>query len=95
VLTYEALCDHSTIGIQVGGQLNVTAPIDWYGVEYALVRAIDPSGARAEGTMMITVMHVNYPPSMSGVPDLMVRFDEPFVFDVSHTWTTRTSWRRR
>ncbi len=82
-LTYEALCDHSTIGISSEGVLNVTAPTDWYGVEYAIIRAVDPSGARAEGAMRITVRQVNYPPVIAGVPDLMVHYDYAYTIDLA------------
>jgi hypothetical protein len=61
----------------------VTAPDAWYGTEYAIVRAIDPSGARAEGVMQITVRQVNHPPVLDGIPDLMVHYDKIYLFDVA------------
>jgi hypothetical protein len=82
-LTFEAVCDHSTLNINPEGKLNVTAPDNWYGTEYAIIKAIDPSGARAEGVMMIIVNQVNHPPVISGVPDLKVHYDLRYSFDLS------------
>jgi hypothetical protein len=82
-LTFEALCDHSTLTVNQDDELTVAAPDNWYGTEYAIIRATDPSGARAEGVMQIDVRHVNHPPEMSGVPDLKVHYDLPYEFDLS------------
>ncbi len=82
-LTFEAICEHSTIEIKADGYINVTAPTTWYGTEYAIIRAIDPAGARAEGVMQITVLQVDYPPVVRPLPDLKVRYDQRYVFDMS------------
>lgn len=83
MLTFEALCEHSTVIIRSDRSMDVSAPKDWYGVEYAIVRAIDSQGARAEGVMRITVSQVNQPPVISGVPDLKVRYETRYDFDLS------------
>lgn len=81
-LGYEWECEHSTLLIKLDGHVNVTAPDDWYGTEYAIIQAIDPYGARAEGVVQIVVRHVNHPCSIKGVPDLKVRYDVRYLFDV-------------
>ena len=82
-LTYDWTCEHSIIGIDGEGHVNVTAPNDWFGVEYAVIRAVDPHGARAEGIMQITVRQVNHPATIGDVPDLKVRYDQRYKFDVA------------
>jgi hypothetical protein len=83
ILIYDISCEHSRIRVKTDGHINVTAPNDWWGTEYAIVRAIDPSGARAEGVMQITVRQVNHPPVLEGVPDLMVHYDLRYMFDLA------------
>ncbi|MGQ9586962.1 MAG: DNRLRE domain-containing protein [Thermoplasmata archaeon] len=73
---------HVIVTIKANRSVDLTAPSDWHGVEYVIFQAIDPEGARAEGVMPVTVLFVNRPPVISGVPDLMVRYNEPFDFDV-------------
>ncbi len=74
---------HVSIDIHANSSVSITAPDDWYGVEYVIFQAIDPWGARAEGVMEVTVLQVNHPPVIAKVPDLMVRYDEQYDFDLT------------
>lgn len=74
------------------------APEDWFGVETVTFRAIDPHNARAEDIVLVTVLPINDAPTISGVPDLVVHYDdpmrpsynytfdlEPYIFDIDNT----------
>ncbi|UCF07812.1 MAG: DUF2341 domain-containing protein [Thermoplasmata archaeon] len=62
--------------------VNVTAPTNWYGSETVAFHALDPSKARVEDIVLITVLPINDVPSISDVPDLVVRFDQDCIFDL-------------
>jgi len=83
VLYYAHGYTHLTIQVKLNGSVDITAPNDWAGTEYIVISAVDPEGARAEGLMMVTVLPVNHPPVIDGVPDLMVRYDERYEFDLA------------
>jgi hypothetical protein len=63
--------------------VNITAPEDWYGSETVSFHALDPINARVEDIVLITVLPINDEPSISDVPDLVVRFDQDYIFDLS------------
>ena len=73
---------HVKVIIQINHTVDFLAPSDWYGVEHVTFRAADPRGARAEYTITVTVRAVNQPPVLANVPDLVVKFDEPYNFDI-------------
>jgi hypothetical protein len=54
----------------------------WPRTEFVTFRAIDPTNSRAEDLVQITVVPVNDPPQIAGVPDLFVRYDTPYTFDL-------------
>lgn len=56
---------------------------DWNGGEIVTFRARDPSSAIVEDTILVRVIPVNDPPSISGVPDLVVHYDSEYSFDLS------------
>ncbi len=62
--------------------VDITAPLDWYGSETVTFNALDPSEARVEDIVLITVLPVNDAPSISDVPDLVVRFDQDYKFNL-------------
>ncbi|UCD92094.1 MAG: hypothetical protein JSV43_07655 [Methanobacteriota archaeon] len=62
------------------------ADSDWFGVETVSFKAIDPHNARAEDLIIVTVLPVNDPPKISGVPDLVVHYDTPSVPDYEYTF---------
>ena len=59
------------------------AESDWNGEETVTFRARDPSSAIVEDTILVKVVPVNDPPSISGVPDLVVHYDFEYSFDLS------------
>jgi hypothetical protein len=63
--------------------VDITALGEWTGTEYVTFRAQDPMGAISEDTITVTVTQVNDPPTISGVPDLVVHFDYSYGFDLS------------
>jgi len=70
------------IDIQLNHTVDFHAPNDWFGVEYVTFRATDSKGARVEYTITVTVLPVNQPPVISGVPDLVVHYDAQYDFDL-------------
>ena len=70
------------IDIQLNHTVDFHAPNDWSGVEYVTFRATDSKGARVEYTITVTVLPVNQPPVISGVPDLVVHYDAQYDFDL-------------
>ncbi|MEM3038476.1 MAG: DNRLRE domain-containing protein [Thermoplasmata archaeon] len=75
---------HVTITInQKTRMVSFLAPTDWYGVEDATFRAIDPDNARAEDTIAITVLRGYEPPTIRQIPDLRVRYDSEYRLDLA------------
>lgn len=83
VLYFASGCDHIKVVIQLNHTVDFYAPLDWWGQEYIIFIATDPHGARTEQAMSVTVLHVNQPPTIAGVPDLKVRFDSRYDFDLA------------
>jgi len=83
MLFYSAHSDHVGVTIQPNHTVDLEAPIHWWGVEYVIFTASDDDGARCEEVMMVTVLHVNQPPSIEGVPDLMVMYELRYDFDLT------------
>ncbi len=65
------------------GEVNFYAPADWAGEEYVMFSAMDPEGARVEAAILVTVLPVNQPPWIADVPDLAVRYDRSYEFDLT------------
>ena len=59
---------------------------EWFGSESVRFVALDPSGARVEDMILVTVLPVNDPPIISGVPDLVVHPDDPMYPDYNYTF---------
>ena len=87
VLIYAYGNTHINVMIQVNHTVDFYAPTNWYGEEFIVFRAVDQSGARAESAMTVTVLQVNQPPIIRGVPDLVVRFGQQYVLDL-HPYIT-------
>jgi regulation of enolase protein 1 (concanavalin A-like superfamily) len=83
VLYFAYGCDHVRVVIQLNHTVDFYAPPDWWGQEYIIFIATDPHGARSEQAMSVTVLHVNQPPTITGVPDLKVRFDSRYDFSLA------------
>lgn len=88
---------HVSITINDDHTVDFEAPEDWWGPETVVFRAIDPLNARAEDIVLVTVLPINDPPTISGVPDLVVHYDDasrpeyeytfdllPYVHDVDN-----------
>lgn len=82
VLYYVTGQSHVFVNIS-DGEVSIYAPLDWAGQEHVIFSAEDPYGARVEDAIMVTVLPVNQPPWISGVPDLSVRYDLTYEFDLT------------
>jgi hypothetical protein len=71
------------VNINVDNTVDITTLGHWTGSEIVTFRAMDPTGAIAEGYCMVTVIPKNDAPVISGVPDLVVHFDYFYAFDLS------------
>jgi len=71
------------VNINEDNTVDITALGQWTGSEFVTFRAEDPTGAIAEDTINVTVIPVNDPPEISGVPDLVVHHDYSYAFDLS------------
>ena len=64
-------------------QVDVRPNENWFGAEKVTFRARDSKGAFAEYSILVTVESVNDPPKLSWGDDVFVRFDTPYVLDLS------------
>jgi len=71
-----------TITIHDDHTVDIRADGNWYGLERVTFRAKDPVGAIVEQTINVTVLPVNYPPEINELPPFVVRYGEPYVFDL-------------
>ncbi len=74
---------HVKITIKDDHTVDVAASSEWSGTDTVTFRAEDPIGALAEDTILVIVIPVNDPPSIVGVPDLVVHYDYDYKFDLS------------
>ncbi len=81
-LFYSTGYTHLIVAIRANLSVDIQAPSGWWGEEDVTFRATDPTGAIAEDTVRVTVLHVDAPPVWGAVPDLRVRFDTPFSFNL-------------
>jgi uncharacterized repeat protein (TIGR01451 family) len=73
-----------TVEINENNTVDISSPTDWNGYDTVTFRARDPIGAIAEDTILVTVLPVNDPPKIDGVPELfVVRYDADYRFDLS------------
>ena len=63
--------------------VDISSYSEWSGIDTITFRAEDPIGALAEDTILVTVLPVNDPPKISGVPDLIVHYDYDYEFDLT------------
>lgn len=82
VLSYASVSSHIDVAINLNHTVDFEAPIDWWGTEQVIFTAEDHEGARCEEVMTVEVIHVNQAPSLEDVPDLVVRYDERYNFDL-------------
>ncbi len=81
-LYYTTGYTHLYIIIHTNRSVDVGAIANWWGQESVTFRATDPTGAIVEDTILVTVVHLARPPSIGPVPDLRVRFDTPYSFNL-------------
>jgi hypothetical protein len=80
------------IKINENHSVDFIAESNWFGEETVTFRARDPDYAIAEDTIKVIVLPRNDPPSISGAPDLVVRYNAtyhfdltPYIFDIDNT----------
>lgn len=82
-LSFSYNANHVLVDIDSNYMVSFFAPTDWYGVEPVVFSAADPEGARAESAASVLVHLVNQAPVVEGVPDLTVKYDLPYEFDLT------------
>jgi len=60
----------------------ISSPSEWSGQTNAVFVAHDPTGAIRTDTILVTVIPVNDPPSISPIPTINVRYDEVYELDL-------------
>jgi hypothetical protein len=74
---------HVDISINLDHTVDISAESEWTGSELVTFRARDPIGALAEDSIIVTVLPVNDPPTISGVPNFYIRYDNDYRFDLT------------
>jgi PKD repeat protein len=74
---------HVEISIKTDHTVDISASSEWTGAELVTFRARDPVGALAEDSILVTVLPVNDPPTISGVPDFYIRYEQDYRFDLT------------
>ena len=74
---------HVNVIINSDHSVDFYAPNDWNGEELTTFRATDPSGALIEDIITVTIKPINDPPKIKNVPNLVIRYDQDYIFDVS------------
>jgi hypothetical protein len=83
VIYYSSGNDNIIVRINENNSVDISAPAQWVGTELVTFRAMDPTGAIVEDTIMVTVLPVNDGPQIANVPDLVVHYDYSYSFDLS------------
>jgi hypothetical protein len=74
---------HINIIINENHSVDFHAESNWFGTETVTFRARDPDNAIAEDTITVIVRPRNDPPTISGAPDLVVRYNATYHFDLT------------
>jgi hypothetical protein len=75
---------HVVVTIHDNNSVDISSPGEWNGVDTITFRAKDPIGAIAEDTILVTVIPVNDPPIIEGVPEVFhVHYDSDYTFDLT------------
>ncbi len=82
ILVFSAASVHLNVTVQANSSVDFRAPLDWWGAEPVTFRATDRGGAFTEDTITVTVLHIDQPPSIAPLPNLRVRFDVPYSFNL-------------
>ena len=81
-LFYSYGYSHIYITINENHSVDFTAPKNWWGREIVTFRATDPAGAKTEDIIIVTIEPINDAPIITGVPNLVVHYEEPYQFDL-------------
>jgi hypothetical protein len=74
---------HLEIYINENHTVDITASSEWTGNDLVTFRAHDPIGAIAEDIIIVTIIPMNDPPYINGVPDLYVHYDHDYRFELT------------
>ncbi len=75
---------HDSVQIAIdGSSVDLSASEDWYGTEHVKIRATDEESAFVEESFFVTVVPVNDPPRMEGIPDQLNKNKTTWVLDLS------------
>ncbi|MCK5560463.1 MAG: hypothetical protein KAJ51_07700, partial [Thermoplasmata archaeon] len=75
---------HVSVQIDDDHSVDISSPTDWNGVDKVTFRARDPVGAIAEDTIFVTVLPINDPPVIVGVPEtFIVHYEADYCFDLT------------
>jgi hypothetical protein len=74
---------HLEISIHPNHTVDITAASEWTGAELVTFRARDPIGAIAEDIIIVTVLPVNDPPTINGVPNFIIHYDYDYRFELT------------
>jgi hypothetical protein len=74
---------HLEITINQNHTVDITAASEWTGNDLVTFRAHDPIGAIAEDIIIVSVIPMNDPPHINGVPDLYVHYDHDYRFELT------------
>ncbi|MFQ5883934.1 MAG: Ig-like domain-containing protein, partial [Thermoplasmata archaeon] len=83
VLIFGSISDRIGISIDSNGLVSLTPEQNWFGEELVVFTATDSAGAVAQDAALVTVLPVNDPPVIGGLPDIVIRYNETFDFDVT------------
>lgn len=74
---------HVDVIINTNHSVDFYAPEDWNGKELTTFRATDPSGALVEDIISVVVRPINDPPIIQNIPNIVLRYNQDYIFDVS------------
>jgi len=74
---------HVKISINLDHTVDISAESEWTGSELVTFRARDPIGALAEDSIIVTVLPVNDPPTIIGVPNFIIHYGHDYRFDLT------------
>jgi uncharacterized repeat protein (TIGR01451 family) len=72
------------VTINEDDKVDISSPSEWFGFDTITFRALDPVGAIAEDTIIVTVYPINDPPIIKGVPEeFVVHYNADYNFDLT------------
>jgi hypothetical protein len=74
---------HLEITINQNHSVDITAASEWTGNDLVTFRAHDPIGAIAEDIIVVSIIPINDPPYINGVPNLYVHYDHDYRFELT------------